>query len=103
MYNIFELHFIIVKVISKKWVGYTGKSIEDVVNIGIGGSDLVSISFIQNFRLIKYELYIDYSNNEINLFFIYLIFFFFFNAILFVIIYYKLIYKYWGAKIILFV
>jgi len=31
-----------VKVISKKWVGYTGKPIEDVVNIGIGGSDLVS-------------------------------------------------------------
>lgn len=35
------------KVISKKWVGYTGKPIEDVVNIGIGGSDLVSLkSFI---------------------------------------------------------
>jgi glucose-6-phosphate isomerase len=29
-------------VISKKWKGYTGKAIEDVVNIGIGGSDLVS-------------------------------------------------------------
>ncbi|XP_050544764.1 glucose-6-phosphate isomerase [Daktulosphaira vitifoliae] len=28
------------EVISKKWVGYTGKPIEDVVNIGIGGSDL---------------------------------------------------------------
>lgn len=33
------------QVISKKWVGYTGKPIEDVVNIGIGGSDLVSIFF----------------------------------------------------------
>lgn len=31
------------KVISKKWVGFTGKPIEDVVNIGIGGSDLVSV------------------------------------------------------------
>ena len=28
------------KVISGKWKGYTGKSITDVVNIGIGGSDL---------------------------------------------------------------
>lgn len=28
------------QVISKKWVGYTGKPITDVVNIGIGGSDL---------------------------------------------------------------
>ncbi|KAL5233491.1 hypothetical protein ACI65C_000901 [Semiaphis heraclei] len=28
------------EVISKKWLGYTGKPIEDVVNIGIGGSDL---------------------------------------------------------------
>lgn len=28
------------QVISKKWLGYTGKEITDVVNIGIGGSDL---------------------------------------------------------------
>jgi len=28
------------QVISKQWKGYTGKPIEDVVNIGIGGSDL---------------------------------------------------------------
>lgn len=28
-------------VISGKWVGFTGKKITDVVNIGIGGSDLV--------------------------------------------------------------
>lgn len=28
------------QIISKKWLGYTGKPIEDVVNIGIGGSDL---------------------------------------------------------------
>ncbi len=28
-------------VISGEWKGYTGKSITDVVNIGIGGSDLV--------------------------------------------------------------
>ena len=30
-------------VIQKQWKGYTGKPITDVVNIGIGGSDLVSI------------------------------------------------------------
>ena len=29
------------KVVSGEWKGYTGKSITDVVNIGIGGSDLV--------------------------------------------------------------
>lgn len=31
----------IFQVIGKNWKGYTGKPIEDVVNIGIGGSDLV--------------------------------------------------------------
>ena len=29
------------ELISGKWKGYTGKAITDVVNIGIGGSDLV--------------------------------------------------------------
>ncbi|XP_017883783.2 glucose-6-phosphate isomerase-like, partial [Ceratina calcarata] len=29
------------EVLSKQWKGFTGKPIEDVVNIGIGGSDLV--------------------------------------------------------------
>jgi glucose-6-phosphate isomerase len=29
------------QVISGKWKGYSGKAIKDVVNIGIGGSDLV--------------------------------------------------------------
>ena len=29
------------RVVSGEWKGYTGKSITDVVNIGIGGSDLV--------------------------------------------------------------
>uniref|UniRef100_A0A914CWC2 Glucose-6-phosphate isomerase n=1 Tax=Acrobeloides nanus TaxID=290746 RepID=A0A914CWC2_9BILA len=32
-------------VISGSWKGYTGEKITDVVNIGIGGSDLVSIYF----------------------------------------------------------
>lgn len=30
---------------SGEWKGYTGKQITDVVNIGIGGSDLVSVTF----------------------------------------------------------
>lgn len=30
----------ILQVISGEWKGYTGKAITDVVNIGIGGSDL---------------------------------------------------------------
>ena len=35
------------RVVSGEWKGYTGKSITDVVNIGIGGSDLViEISFL---------------------------------------------------------
>jgi glucose-6-phosphate isomerase len=32
------------ELISGNWKGYTGKAITDVVNIGIGGSDLVSSS-----------------------------------------------------------
>ena len=31
------------KVRSGSWKGYTGQAITDVINIGIGGSDLVSI------------------------------------------------------------
>lgn len=30
---------------SGNWKGYTGKSITDVINIGIGGSDLVSFFY----------------------------------------------------------
>ena len=33
---------------SGEWKGFTGKSITDVVNIGIGGSDLVSDFLTQN-------------------------------------------------------
>ncbi len=32
---------------SGNWKGYTGKSITDVINIGIGGSDLVSHRVVQ--------------------------------------------------------
>ena len=37
---IFLNDFNLSQVISGSWKGYTGKSISDVVNIGIGGSDL---------------------------------------------------------------
>lgn len=40
------------EIISGNWKGYTGKAITDVVNIGIGGSDLVNkgpSQFIQIF------------------------------------------------------
>ena len=34
---------------SGNWKGYTGKSITDVINIGIGGSDLVRSSSLGDF------------------------------------------------------
>lgn len=36
----FNIHF---QVHNKEWKGYTGRPMQDIVNIGIGGSDLVSI------------------------------------------------------------
>jgi len=36
-----DIKYIYLQVLTKQWKGFTGKSIEDVVNIGIGGSDLV--------------------------------------------------------------
>ena len=52
---------------SGEWKGYSGKSITDVINIGIGGSDLVShcIGFTvvnsgykdQRFLLVSVEMY----------------------------------------------
>ena len=43
------------RVVSGEWKGYTGKAITDVVNIGIGGSDLVINIYIDFIlpRLIK--------------------------------------------------
>lgn len=37
-----SLHVSLQKVRSGEWKGYTGKSMTDVVNVGIGGSDLVN-------------------------------------------------------------
>jgi len=36
-----DVKYIYFQILTKQWKGFTGKSIEDVVNIGIGGSDLV--------------------------------------------------------------
>lgn len=41
------------KVISGKWKGYTGKAITDVVNIGIGGSDLGPDMIVNHYNTIK--------------------------------------------------
>ena len=38
------------KIISGKWKGYTGKSITDIVNIGIGGSDLGPVMVTEAMR-----------------------------------------------------
>ena len=35
------------RVVSGAWKGYSGKAITDVVNVGIGGSDLVN-DFLEN-------------------------------------------------------
>lgn len=48
--NFIHRKYVLLKVISKEWKGFTGKPIEDVINIGIGGSDLVS-DFLTNSTL----------------------------------------------------
>lgn len=35
------VRYVCLQILTKEWKGFTGKPIEDVVNIGIGGSDLV--------------------------------------------------------------
>ena len=42
-------------VISGSWKGYTGEKITDVVNIGIGGSDLVSTHTFGHFNYLLIE------------------------------------------------
>ncbi|AYN24527.1 glucose-6-phosphate isomerase [Buchnera aphidicola] len=50
-------------VISGKWKGYTGKSISDVVNIGIGGSDLGPYMVTEALRPYKNHLNMHYVSN----------------------------------------
>ena len=51
------------KVISGKWKGYTGKSITDVVNIGIGGSDLGPDMVVESLKFYKNHLNTHFVSN----------------------------------------
>lgn len=51
------------KVISGKWKGYTGKPITDVVNIGVGGSELGSSFVVEALRFYKNHLKIHFVSN----------------------------------------
>lgn len=51
------------KVISGKWKGYTGKSITDVVNIGIGGSDLGPDMVVEALQYYKNKLNTHFVSN----------------------------------------
>lgn len=51
------------KVISGEWKGYTGKSIQSVVNIGIGGSDLGPVMITEALRPFKNHLQMHFVSN----------------------------------------
>ncbi len=51
------------KVISGKWKGYTGKSITDIVNIGIGGSDLGPDMVVESLKHYKNQLNTHFVSN----------------------------------------
>lgn len=51
------------KITSGDWKGYTGKSITDVVNIGIGGSDLGPDMIIESLKYYKNHLNIHFVSN----------------------------------------
>ncbi|MCH3883942.1 glucose-6-phosphate isomerase [Tenacibaculum aquimarinum] len=51
------------KVISGKWKGYTGKSITDIVNIGIGGSDLGPDMVVESLKFYKNKLTTHFVSN----------------------------------------
>ncbi|MDF7670965.1 glucose-6-phosphate isomerase [Orbaceae bacterium ESL0721] len=51
------------KVISGEWKGYTGKAITDVVNIGIGGSDLGPVMITEALRPYKNHLNMHFISN----------------------------------------
>jgi glucose-6-phosphate isomerase len=51
------------KVVSGKWKGFTGKSITDVVNIGIGGSDLGPDMVVESLQFYKNKLNTHFVSN----------------------------------------
>jgi len=51
------------RVISGEWKGYTGKEITDVVNIGIGGSDLGPVMVTEGLKSYKTRLNVHFVSN----------------------------------------
>jgi len=51
------------EIISGKWKGYTGKAITDVVNIGIGGSDLGPVMVTEALKAYKNHLNMHFVSN----------------------------------------
>ena len=51
------------KVISGKWKGFTGKAITDIVNIGIGGSDLGPDMVVESLKFYKNHLNTHFVSN----------------------------------------
>ena len=51
------------KVISGEWKGYTGKKITDIVNIGIGGSDLGPDMIVEALQFYKNHLTTHFVSN----------------------------------------
>ncbi len=51
------------KVTSGEWKGYTGKSITDIVNIGIGGSDLGPDMVVESLKYYKNQLNVHFVSN----------------------------------------
>jgi len=58
-----KMRFFSKKVIDKSWKGYTGKPITDVVNIGIGGSDLGPDMVTEALSFYKNHLRVHYVSN----------------------------------------
>lgn len=50
-------------VISGEWKGYTGKEITDIVNIGIGGSDLGPLMVVEGLKYYKTRLNLHFVSN----------------------------------------
>ena len=51
------------RVISGDWKGYTGKAVTDVVNIGIGGSDLGAVMVTEALKPYKTRLHVHFVSN----------------------------------------
>ncbi|MFI5451072.1 glucose-6-phosphate isomerase [Pedobacter sp. UC225_61] len=50
-------------IISEEWKGYTGKAITDIVNIGIGGSDLGPVMVTEGLKAYKTRLNLHFVSN----------------------------------------